>query len=97
MKSNVRKQQQDPLEELQSLGLSAAESRAYLALVTEGSLRAAEVAALADLPRSSAYPVLRSLVEQGLVEGGAGYRARFRALPPGDARSSLSGSAAWPQ
>lgn len=77
--------QHDLADRLQALGLGAAESRAYLALVAEGPLRAAEVATLAGLPRSSAYPVLRSLVEQGLAEAGAGYRARFRALPPADA------------
>lgn len=77
--------QHDVADQLRRLGLGAAESRAYLALVAEGPLRAAEVAELADLPRSSTYPVLRSLVEQGLAEAGAGYRSRFRALPPADA------------
>lgn len=67
------------------MGLSDIESRAYLALVRGGSLGASAVAELVGIPRSTVYPILHSLVERGLVEGGAGRGSRYRVVRPEDA------------
>ena len=74
---------------LKDLGLTDAEARAYLELLRHGSLGAPALAEVIDVPRSSVYVVLRSLVDKGLVEGGAGYGSRFGAIAPGKALDLL--------
>ncbi|MET8299098.1 helix-turn-helix domain-containing protein [Streptomyces sp. NPDC005180] len=58
--------------ELRSLGLGAAEERAYEALLTERTVEADELARLLELSRDQLESALDRLVEQGL------------ALPPPD-------------
>ena len=71
-----------PSSSLEALGLSESESKVYLCLLGHSWLGAPAVAEVTQIPRSSVYLVLRSLIDMGLVEGGAGYGSRFRALPP---------------
>src|SRR2546428_8488572 len=75
--------------ELEQLGLSAAEAQIYVVLIKNGSLGAAAVANLAGIQRSNVYPILCSLIDKGVVEGGAGYGSKFTAVPPNQALPSL--------
>jgi sugar-specific transcriptional regulator TrmB len=70
------------LELLEELGLSGAEARAYRCLLARSPLSATAVADLTGISRSSVYVVLRSLVDKGLIDAGAGYSSRFHAAPP---------------
>ena len=67
---------------LEDLSFSPNEARAYETLVTLGSLSAKEVAEAIGATRSGAYQALKALADQGLVEAGAGYSSRFRAVEP---------------
>ena len=74
---------------LEQLGLSIAEAQLYVVLVENGSLSAAAAAGLAGVQRSNVYPILFSLIDKGLVEGGAGYGSKFAAVRPENALPSL--------
>jgi sugar-specific transcriptional regulator TrmB len=76
-------------EKLEQMGLSAAEAKIYCALLKQGSLGASSIAAMTRIPRTSVYPTLCSLVDKGMVEGGAGYGSRFSAILPEHAFPSL--------
>ncbi|MFN2545303.1 MAG: TrmB family transcriptional regulator [Actinomycetota bacterium] len=76
-------------ESLESLGLTSTEASAYLALVQKGPLGAQAVADEVGLSRGAIYPALQTLADKGLVEGGAGYGARFRVVPWETALPSL--------
>jgi HTH-type transcriptional regulator, sugar sensing transcriptional regulator len=52
---------------LEEFGLSQYEARAYVALITHGTISASEVAYYADLPRTKAYPVLLKLQQKKLA------------------------------
>ena len=73
----------DAHRKLKHLGLSAAEAAAYrtLARSTE-ALGASAVAAAMGLTRTNVYPVLKALVEKGMIHNGEGYGSQFAALPP---------------
>lgn len=77
------------VRDLQELGLSASEAALYVALLERGSASASELAELAGLARPSVYAATKSLAERGMIEAGAGYRQRFRAVPPEVALPSL--------
>ena len=68
--------------DLAEFGLSRNEARLYLAAVGGPSLRAAELAQLADISRTKTYDALRLLVEKGLFTEEPGRVARFRAVDP---------------
>lgn len=74
---------------LEQLGLSKTETRAYLCLLGQSPLSATTIADLTGTSRSSVYVVLRSLVEKGLIDAGAGYSSRYHAAPPERALTSL--------
>jgi len=74
---------------LEVLGLSSAEAKVYLCLLAHSWLGAAAVAELAGVSKSSAYLVLRSLIDRGLAEGGEGYGSRFRAAAPDKGLAAL--------
>src|SRR5690606_32059225 len=61
----------------------------YLRVLEQPSLSAAEVADLAGISRSSAYVILRSLAEKGLVDAGVGYNSRYQPAPPDRALGQL--------
>ncbi len=68
---------------LLELGLTAAEARAYVALLRHPLLSAAEVAANAELVRPKVYEALRLLEERGFCRAVAGEPVtRFRAVAP---------------
>jgi hypothetical protein len=64
---------------LAEFGLGRNEARLYLAAVGRSSMRAAELAQLADISRTKAYDALRLLVDKGLFTEEPGRVARFRA------------------
>jgi sugar-specific transcriptional regulator TrmB len=64
---------------LAEFGLGRNEARLYLAALGRPSMRAAELAQLADIGRTKAYDALRLLVEKGLFTEEPGKVARFRA------------------
>ncbi len=73
-------------EKLERWGLSPAEARIYLALLRNGrALGASAIAAAVEMPRPSVYPVLKTLVDKGMVENGEGYGSRFTAVSPDEA------------
>src|SRR2546425_9772600 len=75
--------------ELQELGLLPAEAQVYIALVRNGALGGSAIASVTGFPRSSVYLTLNSLLDKGLVEGGAGRGSRFSVVPPEQALPSL--------
>lgn len=77
--------------ELQELGLLPAEAQVYLALVRNGALGGSAIASVTGFPRSSVYLTLNSLLDKGLVEGGAGHGSRFSVVPPDKGLPSLVG------
>jgi sugar-specific transcriptional regulator TrmB len=72
----------DTTARLTQLGLSAAEAQIYVALLRNGPLTVREVAEVTGSGRTSVYPILYSLEERGLVDGGASYGTRFAAIAP---------------
>jgi HTH-type transcriptional regulator, sugar sensing transcriptional regulator len=74
---------------LEELGLNEVEAAAYLALVQGGTSGAARIAHTTGRQRSSIYHALGALSDRGMVEGGAGYGSRFRAVPPDKALEIL--------
>jgi sugar-specific transcriptional regulator TrmB len=79
----------DFVPELEQLGLSTAEAQIYTTLLSNGSLGASAISDLTGLQRTNVYPVLWSLADKGVIEGGAGYGSKFTAVPPNKALSSL--------
>lgn len=70
---------------LERWGLAPLEAQVYLALVRSGqSLGASALASATGMPRPSVYPVLKSLVERGMVENGEGYGSEFAAVTPAE-------------
>jgi hypothetical protein len=69
---------------LAEFGLGRNEARLYLAAVGRDSMRASELAQLADISRTKTYDALRLLVDKGLFTEEPGRVARFRAA---DART----------
>jgi sugar-specific transcriptional regulator TrmB len=67
---------------LEPLGLSSAEARVYSCLLGQSSLPAATIANSCGLSRSSVYLILRSLVDKGLIDAGAGYGSRYHPVDP---------------
>lgn len=74
---------------LEQLGLSATEAGIYLTLLKSGPLGASALAIATQIPRTSVYPTLASLVDKGLVEDGAEHGSRFAAVPPDEGLSAL--------
>jgi sugar-specific transcriptional regulator TrmB len=77
---------------LERWGLSPVEAQVYLALLDNtNSLGASAVASATGIPRLSAYPVLESLAEKGMVDNGvgAGHGKQFAAIPPAEALPRL--------
>lgn len=82
--------QNAPVEEsLAALGLSPLESRIYVAVLRRPGAGAKVLADAVGVTRTSIYAALRSLADRGLVESGAGYGSRYRAVPPERALPSL--------
>ena len=77
-------------EQLQAIGLSDVEARVYLAVLMHPQIGAQRIAELSGTPRTSVYPVARSLVARRLLETvGVGYGTRYLARPPKEALPAL--------
>jgi sugar-specific transcriptional regulator TrmB len=74
---------------LEEFGLSEYESRAYLALLKHDSLSVSELAYHAQIPRTKAYAVIKTLVRKGLAELLDKKPVRCRALPPEETLENL--------
>lgn len=74
---------------LENFGLSDYESRAYITLLKHDSLTVSELAYRAQIPRTKAYSVVRSLVRKGLAELLDKKPTRCRALPPEETLENL--------
>lgn len=74
---------------LEELGLTKTEARIYLCLLEQSPLTAGTIADLTGTSRSSVYLILRSLVDKGLVDAGAGYSSRFQPSAPDVAFAGL--------
>lgn len=73
------------LSELQNLGLSGYEAKAYVALIAaDSSLSGYEVAKASGVPRSTVYEILSNLLSKGIVfqQEENGGTAGYMALPP---------------
>ena len=68
--------------ELQSLGLNAYESAAYIALVREGISTALEISTKSAVPHGKIYAVLAVLEQKGFVKKFEGAPVRFLAVEP---------------
>ena len=80
----------DSHTKLKHLGLSNAEAAVYSTLAHSHSpLGASAVAAAMGLTRTNIYPVLKALVEKGMVQNGEGYGSQFAALAPEEALPRL--------
>ncbi|UCE92205.1 MAG: TrmB family transcriptional regulator [Methanobacteriota archaeon] len=67
---------------LRAIGLSEYESRAYLALVASGSSSASFVAETGQIPRTSAYRILRALERKGFARSKEGRPMTFTPADP---------------
>lgn len=67
---------------LESIGLSAYESKAYIALVAHGYGNAELIAKTAQIPRTSAYSVLKSLELKGFAIATSGRPVIYKPEPP---------------
>ncbi|SDU72287.1 TrmB family transcriptional regulator [Jiangella alkaliphila] len=74
---------------LEGLGLTKTEARVYVCLLERSPLAAGAIADLTGTSRSSVYLILRSLVDKGLIDAGAGYSSRFQPSAPDVAFAGL--------
>lgn len=72
----------DLLQDLQSLGFSDGESRAYIALLSVPMATAYEVSKLAGLPKANCYAILDTLSSKHVVQPVAKSPTRYRAVDP---------------
>ena len=78
------------ISELKSIGLSEKESKAYLALVKNGTSQISLVAKKSDLNRGTTYVILHQLLSKGLVTKSIKNNIQFfSALEPKNLRSFL--------
>lgn len=70
------------IEQLQRLGLTSYEARAYVALTGRDSCTAAQAARLSGVPRQRIYDILGSLVEKGMASARPGSVIKYAATEP---------------
>jgi sugar-specific transcriptional regulator TrmB len=81
-KEELEREFRNVSDKLQSLGLSAYESKAYIALVAHGYGTAELIAKTAQIPRTSAYSVLKSLEAKGYAIATSGRPVIYKPEPP---------------
>ncbi|MCK5560991.1 MAG: TrmB family transcriptional regulator [Thermoplasmata archaeon] len=69
-------------EKLEKIGLSPYEARAYIALIAHGYGNAETIAETAQIPRTSAYKILRSLETKGFAIATQGRPQIYKPEPP---------------
>jgi HTH-type transcriptional regulator, sugar sensing transcriptional regulator len=79
------------VDQLNGLGLTAYESKAYLALIRRDYSTAVDVARVAGLPRQRVYDVMESLVEKGLASSHPGRPVKYTPAAPNQAIERLVG------
>ena len=70
---------------LEEFGLSQYEARAYVTLITKGTISASDVAFYAELPRTKVYPVLLKLQQKKLAIISKSKPVMCTAIAPEDA------------
>ena len=78
----VAMREEEATKALEALGLTGKESRAYLALLTNGASTAQQVSALVDLQYPAVYRNLQSLQTKGWIEVSQERPNRYRARAP---------------
>ena len=81
-KEELEKEFKSVSGKLESLGLSAYESKAYIALVAHGFGNAELIAKTAQIPRTSSYSVLKSLELKGFAIATSGRPVIYKPEPP---------------
>jgi sugar-specific transcriptional regulator TrmB len=89
--AEVEVKRNEILSLLTKLGLSDYEAKAYLALVMRSHGSADDVAAAADIPRTSAYKVLESLRRKNYIITRGGRPAIFHPVPPQEIKERVAG------
>ncbi|MCW4028697.1 MAG: hypothetical protein NWE92_03520 [Candidatus Bathyarchaeota archaeon] len=80
----------DETQALMNLGVSAGQSKVYLALLRLGAdSRVYAIAKLSNVPRQDVYRLLEELERLGIVQKTLDHPARFSALSPKDAANML--------
>ncbi|NLI74328.1 MAG: TrmB family transcriptional regulator [Euryarchaeota archaeon] len=74
---------------LKRIGLTDYESRAYIGLVMRSHGTAENIANVADIPRTSAYKVLESLLQREMVISQGGRPAVYYPVPPREIKEKL--------
>ena len=69
-------------EKLENIGLSPYEARAYIALIAHGYGNAETIAETAQIPRTSAYKILKSLQAKGFAIATQGRPQIYKPEPP---------------
>lgn len=82
------------VEQLQTVGMTEWEARAYLALLEEAPVSGYAVAKRSGVPRSKIYEVLNSLVGKGAVHVARGDTTLYGPLPPAELIARLRAEAA---
>jgi sugar-specific transcriptional regulator TrmB len=67
---------------LETLGLTENEAKAYVGLVSLGEATAREIHELTDVPRAKIYEILKVLAKKGFLEVKQGTPTYFRAVDP---------------
>ena len=70
------------IELLTQIGFSENEAKLYIALLNLGEGTVDEIVKIAKVRRTTAYSVLRGMVENGLIAEVAGKPVRYQVLPP---------------
>ena len=79
----------EALEALQRLGLTAYEARVYVALEKLQSATASEIADASDVPRSQVYQTANALTERGFIEEQQATPTRYRVVPVAEVRKQF--------
>jgi sugar-specific transcriptional regulator TrmB len=80
---------EEAISTLQALGFTAAEAKAYVALLKVSPATGYELASRSGVPRSAIYGVIKRLEAQGLVNAVGSDPARYVALPPADLEKTV--------
>jgi sugar-specific transcriptional regulator TrmB len=81
-KEQLEEQFNELSEQLEMVGLSRYEARAYIALIAHGYGDAETIANTAQIPRTSSYKTLKSLQDKGYVIATQGRPTIFKPEPP---------------
>lgn len=76
-----------PIESFERLGLTTYETRVFVALQRLSTGTVADIASVADVPRSRVYDTAATLTDRGLIEQQQSDPLRYRAVDPSTARN----------